>query len=113
MPNRRIDQRASLVLILGAALLLGACASGSGGDGPQTLPADGQVRVYEVFGMDCPGCHGGLEKLALRIPGVIGAQASWTEQRLTLTVEPDAAVSDADVVDAIARANFTAGERLR
>ena len=113
MPNRRSDHRASVVLILGAALLLGACASGPGEAELQTLPGEGQTRVYEVFGMDCPGCHGGLEKLALRIPGVTGARASWTEQRLTLTVQPDAAVSDAEVVDAVERANFTAGERLQ
>jgi hypothetical protein len=34
------------------------------------LSEDGsEIRVYEVFGMNCPGCHGGLEKLVKKIRG--------------------------------------------
>jgi copper chaperone CopZ len=80
-----------------------------------TKPQDSglEVRVYEVFGMDCPGCHGGLEKLVLRIPAVRTAEANWEDKSLTVTVRAGADLDDDDVHEAIRQANFTPGERLR
>lgn len=72
-----------------------------------------EIRIYEVFGMDCPGCHGGLENLVLKIPAVRSAQANWKEQRLVVSVEPGATLDDEMVYDAIRRANFTPGKRLQ
>jgi hypothetical protein len=75
--------------------------------------ADLEVRVYEVFGMDCPGCHGGLEKLVLRIPAVEAAEANWEQKKLTVTVKPGVELNDEDVYEAIRQANFTPGECLQ
>ena len=72
-----------------------------------------EVRIYEVFGMDCPGCHGGLEKLVLKIPAVAVASADWKEQRLVVVVETGAQLNDELVYDAVRRANFTPGKRLQ
>ncbi len=72
-----------------------------------------EARVYEVFGMDCPGCHGGLEKLVKKIPAVQQAKANWVEKQLTITVEPGTELNDEDIYDAIRRANFTAGKRIK
>lgn len=72
-----------------------------------------ETRVYEVFGMDCPGCHGGVEKLVKKIPGVQYSEANWVQKRLIVTVEPDVELSDEDVYDAIKRANFTPGKRIK
>jgi copper chaperone CopZ len=72
----------------------------------------GETRVYEVLGMDCPGCHGGLEKLVERIPAVLDAEANWEEKRLAVTVREGEELVDEDVFDAIRRANFTAGDRI-
>ena len=69
------------------------------------------IRIYEVFGMDCPGCHGAIEKLVKKIPAVQEAEANWKEQRLTLTIRPGSKLDDDDVYDAIRRANFTPGKR--
>lgn len=71
-----------------------------------------EVRIYEVFGMDCPGCHGGLENLVNEIPGVITSQANWEKQQLKVVLRPKAEVNDNTVYDAIKRANFTPGNRL-
>ncbi len=94
------------------ALALSGCASGAPHRvaGTQT---DAEVRVYEVFGMDCPGCHGGLEKLVGRLPGVARATANWEAQRLTITLAPGATLEEDALQDAIRRANFTPGQRLR
>jgi hypothetical protein len=48
------------------------------------------TRTYEVFGMDCPGCHGGLEKLVEKIPAFRDARANWEKQRLVVWARPDA-----------------------
>ena len=103
-----------LVLVLFATGTLGLAGCSSNPE-PETDPAAEVVTVqtYEVFGMDCPGCHGGLENLALDIPGVGTAKASWQDKELTLGIEDGAEVSDEAVREAVARANFTAGERLK
>ena len=77
------------------------------------LDGESETRVYEVFGMDCPGCHGGLEKLVMKIPAVQRAEANWIEKRLTVVVRPETELNDEDVFNAIRKANFTAGERIK
>ena len=72
---------------------------------------DIETRVYEVFGMDCPGCHGGLVKLVKKIPGVESAQANWKTKRLKVYLHKNASVRDDAVFDAIRRSNFTPGKR--
>ena len=101
--------RPTLIAITCLALLAG-CSSAPE---PQTDPQVGELIEFEVFGMDCPGCHGGLEKLAMQIPGVSTAKASWNDQKLVLGIEEGAEVTENEVHDAIKRANVTAGERLK
>jgi copper chaperone CopZ len=74
---------------------------------------ESQIITYEVFGMDCPGCHGGIEKLANKIDGVMKSEANWEKQELKIWVDPAKGVKDDAIVDAIERANFTPGERLK
>ncbi len=77
--------------------------------------ADGgrNVRIYEVFGMDCPGCHGAVEKLVKKVPGVEQAEANWEQQRLTVMVRQGSELNDQDIYDAILQANFTPGKRIQ
>jgi copper chaperone CopZ len=101
------------VLILS---VLFACGVGCATTGPGVTvesSEESEKRVYEVFGMNCPGCHGGVEKLVKKIPGVQQAEANWKEKRLVVIVRPRTALNDEDVYDAIRRANFTAGKRLK
>ena len=72
-----------------------------------------EMRIYEVFGMDCPGCHGGLENLVNEISGVLGSQANWEKQRLKVIVSPNIDVSDDAIFEAIKKANFTPGKRIK
>lgn len=71
------------------------------------------IRIYEVFGMNCPGCHGAVEKLVKKIPAVQEAEANWKDQRLTVTVRPGRELDDEDIYDAVRRANFTPGKRIK
>ena len=101
--------RSILIAIIFLALLAGCSSTPE----PDSEPQVGDLVEFEVFGMDCPGCHGGLEKLAMQIEGVHAAKASWEDKKLVLEVEEGAEVTDDQVHDAINRANFTAGERLK
>jgi cation transport ATPase len=62
--------------------------------------------------MDCPGCHGGLEKLVNRVPGVLESRANWEEKRLQVRLRQGTDLKDEDIFEAIKRANFTPGKRL-
>jgi len=79
-----------------------------------TSGADGsESQVYEVFGMDCPGCQGAVEKLVKKIPAVQDAKADWQKKELAVTIRPGSELDDEDIYDAIKRANFTPGKRIR
>lgn len=99
-------------LVLAALVVAGGCAGKSAGISDEPVPGE-QTVVYEVLGMDCPGCHGGLENLVNAVPGVLGSKASWQAKTLTVRVEPGAELDDAAVAAAIQEANFTPGGRRK
>ena len=68
--------------------------------------------TYEVYGMDCPGCHGGLEKNLEKIPRVLAASANWKQQRDTLSLEEEATVSPEQITQAVEDSNFTLGKKI-
>ncbi|MBC8469539.1 MAG: heavy-metal-associated domain-containing protein [Planctomycetes bacterium] len=88
------------------------CSSTNSGVG--ALPSgEYETRVYEVFGMDCPGCHGGVEKLIAKIPEVEKAEANWEDKQVAVVVKEGVELDDEQVWDAIRRANFTPGKRIK
>ena len=102
----------SISLAVTTLILLIGCSAGR----MQTVEVPGageEVRIFEVFGMDCPGCHGGLEKLVNKVPGVKTSKANWEKQQLQVILAAGADVTDEDIFAAIKQANFTAGKRLR
>lgn len=101
----------TLVILSAVVMSLNGCSSSKPKVDEDATP--GEIRIYEVFGMDCPGCHGGLVKLVMKIPGVYHATANWEEKKLTVTVIEGAELVDDSIYDAITRSNFTAGERLQ
>lgn len=96
-------------------LALGIMISGCGGGKNISLAEEPgtELRTYEIFGMDCPGCHGGIEKLINKLPGVLASKANWEKKRLMIKLNEDNSVSDDDVFKAIKEANFTPGERIK
>lgn len=98
--------RLSLTMVA-YALVIGCVTSGP-------TEHTGQMHtkaVYEVYGMDCPGCHGGLEKNLTKIPGVSGATANWKQKTVAVRVEEGASVEDAQIKKAVEDSNFTLGRR--
>ena len=91
---------------------LGGCAS-QAYHAESGAATGGEVRVYEVFGMHCPGCEGGLDKLVRKIRDVESVESNWEESWLKVTVRPGAQLDDRQIYDAVKRANFTPGKRLK
>jgi copper chaperone CopZ len=101
---------ALVIFFLPTILMIIGCG---GGKNITLQPEEGtEIRIYEVFGMDCPGCHGGLEKLINKIPGVMESQANWQEQSLAVRIKEDSELSDDEIFEAVRKANFTPGKRL-
>ena len=102
-----------LPLVLFVLLFCGIGCNTAGQSSAVDSVEASETRVYEVFGMDCPGCHGGVEKLVKKIPGVQFSQANWIQKRLVVTADPKVKLKDEDIYDAIKRANFTPGKRIK
>lgn len=95
------------------ALLAFVIGCASGGQFRKADSWDGyEVRVYQVYGMDCPGCHGGVEKHVNKIPAVHDSAADWEKAELRVAVSRQASLDDNDIYDAIRKANFTPGDRI-
>jgi len=100
-------RRVMLGLVLWVVGMLAGCAT------PQPKVQAGQATTYEVLGMDCPGCHGGLEKNLTKIPGVVGATANWKQKTVTVHVMEGATIEEARLRKAVEDSNFTLGPVLK
>ena len=63
--------------------------------------------TYTVYGMDCPGCEGGLEKQVNKIPNVKYSKANWINQELRIVVEQDSVLNIRELEKRVKKANFT------
>ena len=104
--------KSGLIIFLSALLLcLAGCKTTP--DATAGTPATGADIVYKTYGMDCPGCHGGLEKNLEKIPGVTDAVANWKEQTVQIFLAGEGQVAEEDIARAVAESNFTLGERIQ
>jgi len=72
-----------------------------------------EIRIYEVFGMDCPACAGGLDKLVEKNSVVVESLADWKAKKLTVVVKQGEKLQDEDIFKAIEESNFTPGKRIK
>ena len=77
----------------------------------QPIPAD--TVVYAVYGMDCPGCHGALEKQIGKLSCVADVEANWLSQQVSIIVKKDSLLNQTKLYEQIEKANFTPGERIK
>ena len=77
------------------------------------IDENSEIRIYEVFGMDCPACASGLEKIVKKITGVIESEANWKDKQLVIKVDNREQLQDDDINDAIKRGSFTPGKRIK
>ena len=96
------------IMLLAGSLLSGCTTTN------QAVVPDGTTRqaTYAIYGMDCPGCHGGVEKNLRKIPGVVDASANWKNKTITLALTADHPIDHAAIEKAVRDSNFTLGERV-
>lgn len=100
-------------LMISALMVLASDCGGSGKNISLSEEPGTELRTYEIFGMDCPGCHGGVEKLIKKLDGVIACQANWEKRRIIIKLNENNSISDEDIFGAIKKANFTPGKRIK
>ena len=67
----------------------------------------GDTLVYTVYGMDCPGCAGSLEKQVNKIESVRFSEANWLKQELKIVLVKDSALNESELEKRVKKANFT------
>jgi len=78
----------------------------------KTIKHETSSAVFQVFGMDCPGCHGGVEKLLVKIDGIHSAEADYIKKEVKLVLDNSITLDVNKVKKAVEAANFTLGKRL-
>ena len=90
-------------LLMALAFMVQGCTTPT----PEAAPEGSTELSYTVYGMDCPGCHGGLEKNLEKIPGVTDALANWKQQTVTLRLTESSDVTNEQIKQAVQDSNFT------
>ncbi len=62
---------------------------------------------YTIYGMDCPGCEGGLEKQVNKIPAIRFSKADWVNQELRIVLVKDSTLNIKELEKRVKKANFT------
>lgn len=65
--------------------------------------------IFNVYGMGCPGCEGGLEKQINKIPSIEFSKANWLKQELVIVLKQDSTLNSESLKKRIKKANFTLG----
>lgn len=72
-----------------------------------------KIVTYTVYGMDCPGCQGALEKQINKISWVTNSEANWIKQEVKVEVTNDSLLVDEEIYKKIRKANFTPVEKKK
>jgi copper chaperone CopZ len=67
--------------------------------------------IYKIYGMDCPGCQGALEKQINKLSCVSSAKANWLNQEIMIVVKKDSVLNEDELFKRIKKANFTPGKK--
>jgi copper chaperone CopZ len=99
------------ILVMMAAmclpLLLNAQQQNDKGNQIQETFKQTDTLRFTVYGMDCPGCEGSLEKQVNKIGSVKYCKADWVEQELKIVLRQDSALRIPELEKRVKKANFT------
>jgi copper chaperone CopZ len=62
---------------------------------------------FTIYGMDCPGCEGGLEKQVNKIPAIKSSTANWMKQELLVVLRKDSVLNINELEGRVEKANFS------
>ncbi|MEX0986020.1 MAG: hypothetical protein WD052_00995 [Bacteroidales bacterium] len=105
MKTLRIMIAVGCIFVLSAGTY--AAEFNSYGDVLQVQYSVQDTLVYTVYGMDCPGCAGGLVKQVKKIESIKFAEAFWARQELKIVLKQDSVLDTEELEKRIKKANFT------
>lgn len=111
-PNRRLRGANRAMLWLSAALVAAFAffpeyvGSVVGGAGTPAGSQGNEVLILGVRGMTCTGCEATVERALAEVPGVVGVEASFQEERVVITIESSSAPSTATLAAALGSAGY-------
>jgi mercuric ion transport protein len=111
-PTSRRNQRLALWLMTALAVTLATYPSwgarSTAAREPQTgVQGASTVVTLDVQGMTCADCEGEIERELVRVPGVVGAKASFDHKRAEVRVTSSAPKSEA-LIAAVEKAGYRA-----
>ena len=89
-------------------LLLGGSESGTLAVHDGAAASDVLVRELALVGMTCEGCAANVRRALETIPGVTGVEVRYAEARALVQIDPNAAVDDARLLEAVGGAGYGA-----
>lgn len=96
-----------LLIIIGALFIVNSATYAQETNSTRKAIANSDTLKFTVYGMDCPGCEGGLEKQVNKIPAVKFSKASWINQELLVVVKQDSVLQQSELEKRVKKANFT------
>lgn len=69
--------------------------------------------IFNIYGMDCPGCEGGLEKQVNKITSVEFSDANWLKQELRIVLKQDSTLDSEALTKRVKKSNFTLGDEKK
>ncbi len=111
-PTSRRNQRLALWLVTALAVTLATYPSwgarSTAAREPQTgVRGASAVVILDVQGMTCADCEGEIERELVKVPGVVGARASFDQKRAEVRVTSSAPRSEA-LIAAVEKAGYRA-----
>jgi|GEM_PF-2849175 len=96
-------------LLLTSTVLLTACATTGSASAPPLDPKQADA-VVQVKGMSCPQCANSIKLLMDGMDEISDSRVDLGDGRVFIAFAPDKTLSEAQIIDLVDRAGFTAGE---
>ena len=71
------------------------------------------TRTYAITGMTCEGCSTHVKEAVEEIPGVTSAEVSYEKETLSVHLDPDTPVTDAQIIAAVEALGYHATRKQR
>jgi len=95
------------ILIATSIILAFAFSTKAQSSAQEVSESPKDTLTFAVYGMDCPGCEGSLEKQVGKIDAIKNTKANWVDQKLKIILYPDSSLTIDLLEKRVKKANFT------
>lgn len=101
------------LIIIGALFLVQSAIYAQKTNSAKHVTPGSDTLKFTVYGMDCPGCEGGLEKQVNKISSVKYCKASWANQELLVVIKKDSILQPSELEQRVKKANLTLAKGIK